>query len=66
LGNYESRDLRGDRPSARGYSSGSSPSRCRPSEDNVSEGVLGHRTAENLPTQNPSDWFVETEHFLVL
>jgi hypothetical protein len=25
--------------------------------DNVSEGVLGHRTSENLPTQNPSDWF---------
>jgi hypothetical protein len=34
--------------------------------DNVSEGVLGHRTSENLRTQNPFDWFVETEHFLVL
>jgi hypothetical protein len=32
LGNYESHGLRGARPLAPGCSSGSIPSRCRPSE----------------------------------
>jgi len=44
----------------------SSQSMSSQRSDNVSGGVLGHRTSENLPTQNPLDLFVETEHFLVL